>query len=155
MTRQLLSRQEQRHSAFCYQLLSDSSVMMTSMSCMALLAASFLLVYLSPSQSAPAGLVSCDDQQGEPRQVTQPEDGAALAELLRTKRDTKDKAKTVAKKAKKVAKQLKKNKKAVKTIGKAGKGLGTGKIAGIVVGILVIVIIIGVAYYFYKKKNGE
>ena len=117
MTRQLLSRQEQRHSAFCYQLLSDSSVMMTSMSCMALLAASVLLVYLSPSQSAPAGLVSCD------------------GELL--------------------AKQLKKNKKAVKTIGKAGKGLGTGKIAGIVVGILVIVIIIGVAYYFYKKKNGE
>ena len=101
MTRQLLSRQEQRHSAFCYQLLSDSSVMMTSMSCMALLAASVLLVYLSPSHSAPAGLVSCDDQQGEPHQVRQPEDGAALAELLRTKRIPRTKLKLWQKKPKK------------------------------------------------------
>ena len=138
-----------------------------------LFASSVLLIYFQSTKSSPTGLLTKDEEKNALdnllSETNNIDEGSPLKEELRIKRganETKNTAKKVSKKvvkvlkdnkdsAKKVVKVVKDNKKSLKSAAKIGKGLTklTKIIIGVVVGIIVLVILIGLAYYFYKKKE--
>lgn len=149
---------------------------MTSQTLLAcLLTSSVFLISLVLTNSSPSALVRSEKVARESSELLKIDIFVAESKSrpdgnTREKRGAKDKVKEVVKKAgeavrqratkenvkkagKKIVEAAKKNpQKIKKVLGKVRK-LGTGIIAGIVIGVIVLIAIIGVAFYFCRKPE--
>ena len=141
-----------------------------------LLSSSVLLISLVLTNSSPSALVRSEKFARESSELLKIDifvdesKSRPPVRNTREKRGAKDKVKEVVKKAgeavrqratkenvkkagKKIVEAAKKNpQKIKKVLGKVRK-LGTGIIAGIVIGVIVLITIIGVAFYFCRKQQ--
>ena len=153
--------------------------MMSQILLACLLTTSVFLISIGTTNSSPVALVKFDGKVTTEKSELLKLDvflvetkKARREQNTREKRGAKDKVEKVVKKVeeavrqratkengKKVAKKIveaarKKPEKTKKILKKIGK-LGSGKIAGIVIGVIALIAIIGVAYYFCKKQQQQ
>ena len=139
------------------------------------LATSVLLISIGWTNSSPAAQVSSEKVAGESSEPLKidffvDESKTRSKQNTREKRDAKDKVKKVLKKAeeavrqkatkenvkkagKKIVEAAQKNPEKIKKVLKKVGKLGSGKIAGIVIGLIVLIALIGGGCFFYRKQQ--